>query len=232
MIATPQTKSVAVESSTITERIRPEAEQRIVLHNISWQTFEQILTESGDKRNNRFYYLNGTLEIMSPLALHERSNRFIDDLIRVLSDELDIELCKCGSLLMRIRDRKLGAEPDSCYYIKNEPLIREKTEIIMGQDPPPDLVLEVDITNPSDRRLPIYALLGIPEVWIYDGYNIKFLALENGEYLSIEQSLSFPVLSTAIVVEFMQKRFSLGERQTLKEFRQWVRDNHVENNLV
>ena len=133
---------------------------------------------------------------------------------------------------MRIRDRKLGAEPDSCYYIKNEPLIREKTEIIMGQDPPPDLVLEVDITNPSDRRLPIYALLGIPEVWIYDGYNIKFLALENGEYLSIEQSLSFPVLSTAIVVEFMQKRFSLGERQTLKEFRQWVRDNHVENNLV
>ena len=222
MIATPQTKSVAVESSTITERIRPEAEQRIVLHNISWQTFEQILTESGDKRNNRFYYLNGTLEIMSPLALHERSNRFIDDLIRVLSDELDIELCKCGSLLMRIRDRKLGAEPDSCYYIKNEPLIREKTEIIMGQDPPPDLVLEVDITNPSDRRLPIYALLGIPEVWIYDGYNIKFLALENGGYLSIEQSLSFPVLSTAIVVEFMQKRFSLGERQTLKEFRQWV----------
>ncbi len=222
MIATPQTKSVAVESSTIIERIRPEAEQRIVLHNISWQTFEQILTESGDKRNNRFYYLNGTLEIMSPLALHERSNRFIDDLIRVLSDELDIELCKCGSLLMRIRDRKLGAEPDSCYYIKNEPLIREKTEIIMGQDPPPDLVLEVDITNPSDRRLPIYALLGIPEVWIYDGYNIKFLALENGEYLSIEQSLSFPVLSTAIVVEFMQKRFSLGERKTLKEFRQWV----------
>ena len=222
MIATPQTKSVAVESSTIIERIRPEAEQRIVLHNISWQTFEQILTESGDKRNNRFYYLNGTLEIMSPLALHERSNRFIDDLIRVLSDELDIELCKCGSLLMRIRDRKLGAEPDSCYYIKNEPLIREKTEIIMGQDPPPDLVLEVDITNPSDRRLPIYALLGIPEVWIYDGYNIKFLALENGGYLSIEQSLSFPVLSTAIVVEFMQKRFSLGERKTLKEFRQWV----------
>ena len=169
MIATPQTKSIKVESPNIIERIRPEAEQRIVLQNISWQTFEQLLMESGDKRNHRFYYLNGTLEIMSPLALHERSNRFIDDLIRVLSDELDIELCKCGSLLMRIRDRKLGAEPDSCYYIKNEPLIREKTEIIMGQDPPPDLVLEVDITNPSDRRLPIYALLGIPEVWIYDG---------------------------------------------------------------
>ncbi len=227
MIATPQTKYVAVESSTIIERIRLEAEQRIVLHNISWQTFEQILTESGDKRNNRFYYLNGTLEIMSPLALHERSNRFIDDLIRVLSDELDIELCKCGSLLMRIPDRKLGAEPDSCYYIKNEPLIREKTEIIMGQDPPPDLVLEVDITNPSDRRLPIYALLGIPEVWVYDGYGIKFLALENGEYLSIEKSLSFPILPTVIVVEFMQKRFSLGERKTLKEFRQWVRNNHT-----
>ena len=162
---------------------------------------------------------------MSPMALHERSNRFIDDLIRVLSDELEIDLCKCGSLLMRIPELKIGAEPDSCYYIQNEPAIRNQNVITMGQDPPPDLVLEVDITNPSDRRLPIYAQLQVPEIWIYNGYNLDFLGLEKGEYRKIEHSLSFPNSPAAVVVEFVQKRFELGDRQTLKEFRQWVSDN-------
>ncbi|PZV14755.1 MAG: hypothetical protein DCF20_12280 [Pseudanabaena sp.] len=95
----------------------------------------------------------------------------------------------------------------------------------MGQEPPPDLVLVVDITNPSDRRLPIYALLKVPKIWIYDGYRLEFLGLENGTYLKIEHSLSFPNLPATIVVEFVQKRCELGDRQALKEFRQWLRDN-------
>lgn len=206
-------------------QVRPIAEQRIWLENISWQTFERLLEEVGDRRSTLFHYINGNLEIMSPMALHERSNRFIDDLIRVLSDELEIDLCKCGSLLMRIPELKIGAEPDSCYYIQNEPKIRNQEVITMGQDPPPDLVLEVDITNPSDRRLPIYAQLQVPEIWIYDGYSLEFLGLENGAYLKIEHSLSFPNLPAVILVEFVQKRLELGDRQTLKEFRQWVSDN-------
>ncbi|GBO55507.1 hypothetical protein APA_3658 [Pseudanabaena sp. lw0831] len=227
MIAVTKPSAIATASSTITvEQIRPVAEQRILLENVSWKTFEQLLDDLGDRRSTLFHYINGNLEIMSPMALHERSNRFIDDLIRVLSDELELELCKCGSLLMRIPDLKVGAEPDSCYYIANEPVIRSKKVITVGQDPPPDLVLEVDITNPSDRRLPIYALLNIPEIWRYDGYNLEFLALENGEYIKTECSLSFPNLLAAIIVEFMQKRFQLGDRQALKEFRQWVRDNY------
>jgi Uma2 family endonuclease len=225
MVTIPKPFAIATTSSV--EQVRPIAEQRILLENVSWQTFEQLLEDVGDRRSTLFHYINGNLEIMSPMALHERSNRFIDDLIRVLSDELDLELCKCGSLLMRIPDRKLGAEPDSCYYIQNEPAIRNQEAIIVGQDPPPDLVLEVDITNPSDRRLPIYALLNVPEIWRYDGYNLEFLALENGAYTKIERSLSFPNLLAAVIVEFMQKRFQLGDRQALKEFRQWVRDHYA-----
>jgi Uma2 family endonuclease len=99
--------------------------------------------------------------------------------------------------------------------------------VIVGQDPPPDLVLEVDITNPSDRRLPIYALLGVPEVWRYDGYWLEFLALQDGEYTAIEKSLSFPDLPAAIIVEYVQKRLVLGESATLREFRKWIRANVV-----
>ena len=215
MVASPQIKPAeTVESLSVHEQVRPFAEYRVLLHNVRWETFERLLLDIGDRRNTLFYYINGTLEIMSPLSLHEGSNRFIDDLIRAFSDELEIDLRKLGSLLMKIPELKLGAEPDSCYYIQNEPVIRGKEVIIVGQDPPPDLVLEVDITNPSDRRLPIYALLGVPEVWRYDGYSLEFLALANGAYQPIEKSLSFPDLPSAIIVEYVQKRLTLGERNS------------------
>ncbi|HBC43476.1 MAG TPA: Uma2 family endonuclease [Pseudanabaena sp.] len=224
---TATTLSKSVTSSSIADQDRPLAEHRVILDNVSWQTFESLLADLGDRRNTLFHYLNGTLEIMSPLSLHEGSNRFIDDLIRAFSDELEIDLRKLGSLLMKIPDLKLGAEPDSCYYIQNEPIIRDKEVIIVGQDPPPDLVLEVDITNPSNRRLPIYALLNVPEVWRYDGYSLEFLALENGEYKRIEKSLAFPDLPAVIIVEYVQQRLILGESATLREFRKWVRANIV-----
>jgi len=224
------TETVVVRASL--EQARLPAENRILLHNVSWETFERLLADIGDRRNTLFHYLNGTLEIMSPLSLHEGSNRFIDDLIRAFADELEIDLRKLGSLLMKLPEQKLGAEPDSCYYIQNEPIIRGKEIIIVGQDPPPDLVLEVDITNPSDRRLPIYALLGVPEVWRYDGYSLEFLALQDGKYTAINKSVSFPDLPAAIIVEYVQQRLALGESATLREFRKWVRANVVRDSVI
>jgi Uma2 family endonuclease len=204
----------------------------VILNNISWDTFERLLADIGDRRKTLFHYINGTLEIMSPLSLHEGSNHFIEALLGIFTDELEIDMRRLGSLLMKIPDLKLGAEPDSCYYIQNEPIIRGKEVIIVGQDPAPDLVLEVDITNPSDRRLPIYALLAVPEVWRYDGYSLEFLALENGAYQPIEKSLSFPDLPAAIIVEYVQKRLTLGESGTLREFRKWVRENIVRDEMI
>jgi Uma2 family endonuclease len=204
----------------------------VILNNISWDTFERLLADIGDRRKTLFHYINGTLEIMSPLSLHEGSNRFIEALLGIFTDELEIDMRRLGSLLMKIPDLKLGAEPDSCYYIQNEPIIRGKEVIIVGQDPAPDLVLEVDITNPSDRRLPIYALLAVPEVWRYDGYSLEFLALDNGAYQPIEKSLSFPDLPDAIIVEYVQKRLTLGESGTLREFRKWVRENIVRDEMI
>ncbi len=177
MIATPLSKPTNLTSTEIAEQVRPLAENRVILNNISWDTFERLLADIGDRRKTLFHYINGTLEIMSPLSLHEGSNRFIEALLGIFTDELEIDMRRLGSLLMKIPDLKLGAEPDSCYYIQNEPIIRGKEVIIVGQDPVPDLVLEVDITNPSDRRLPIYALLAVPEVWRYDGYSLEFLAI-------------------------------------------------------
>jgi Uma2 family endonuclease len=232
MIATPYKPNEISTIASSIEQARPISENRVLLYGVSWETFERLLADVGDRRSTLFHYINGTLEIMSPLSLHEGSNRFIEALLGVFVDELEIDMRRLGSLLMKIPELKVGGEPDSCYYIKNEVVIREKENVIVGQDPPPDLVLEVDITSPSDRRLPIYALLGVPEVWRYDGYSLEFLGLENGEYVPIENSLSFPTLPAAIIVEYVQKRSLLGESKTLKEFRGWVRANYSQQGEV
>ncbi len=213
----------------IADQALPIAEDRVILHNVSWHTFENLLADIGDRRKTLFHYLNGTLEIMSPLSLHEGRSRFFDRLLTVFVDELEIDMRCLGSLLMKIPELKIGGEPDSCYYLKNELRIRAQENVIVGQDPPPDLVLEVDITNPSDRRLPIYALLGVPEVWRYDGYSLGFLALQDGKYIEISKSLAFPDLPAEIIVEYVKKRLNLGENGTLRGFRKWLQDNVVQN---
>jgi Uma2 family endonuclease len=142
------------------------AEQRVVLHNISWETFNAILQELGENRAERLAYNEGYLEIMTPLGEHENSNRFIDDLMRILADELNLNLKKFGSLTLKRDDMRRGVEPDSCYYIQNEPVVRGKKDIDLKYDPPPDLVIEIDITSSSLDKHPIYAALGVPEIWL------------------------------------------------------------------
>src|SRR6185503_6365209 len=156
----------------------PEAEQRVILSNISWQTFEQILKELGDNRSTRLAYNNGFLEIMTPLGPHENNNRFIGDLVRVITDELNLNMKKFGSLTMKRSKKLKSAEPDSCYYLQNEPVVRSKQEIDLDKDPPPDLVLEIDMSSGSLDKLPIYAAIGVPELWRYDGNKLEVFVLQ------------------------------------------------------
>jgi Uma2 family endonuclease len=198
------------------------AEERVVLHNISWETFERLLQEAGDHRNTRFYYLDSTLEIMSPLFIHEASNRFIERLICAATDTLGMNCRVAGSVTLRCQPKNSGAEPDSSYYIQNEPLVRHLNELDLRQDPPPDLVVEVDITSPSDRRFSIYARLGIPELWQFDGQTIQYYELRDGEYVATQISPAFPMLSADVILQSLQKRLNIGETQAIREFKSWL----------
>ncbi len=198
------------------------AEERVILKNISWETFDRLLTEAGDKRNTRFYYLDGTLEIMSPLFIHEGSNRFIEALIGAAAEVLELNLRRAGSVTLRLKPKKAGAEPDSSFYIQREPLIRHLNELDLKQDPPPDLVVEVDITSSSDRRFPIYARLGIPELWQYNGQDIQYYVLEDGEYVPIQISPTFPMIFADILLSYLQRRLVIGEMQAIREFKTWL----------
>ncbi|MFM7382197.1 MAG: Uma2 family endonuclease [Microcystaceae cyanobacterium] len=203
------------------------ADNVVILNPVSWQTFNQLLEELGDKRGQRLAYCHETLEIMSPLGIHENNNRLIESLIFVIADELGLNLKKFGSLTLRRDKTQQGVEPDSCYYLQNEPLVRGKQTIDLALDPPPDLVLEIDITRGSMDKLPIYAHLGVPEVWRYDGSCLSLFALnpELKTYTQVEQSSIFPFLPPKHVPLLINRSLAIGETAALRELRQWLREN-------
>lgn len=167
--------------------------QSVLLQNISWSKFEEILSELGEHRASKLAYDQGVLEIMVPLPEHEYFKDAIGDLVKDLALELTIEYECFGSTTWRRKERMGGAEPDNCFYIQNISAIRGRLDIDFASDPPPDLVLEIDITSKSLDRLSIYARLNVPEVWRYDQKQLRLYQLVNGTYTETQTSLAFPV---------------------------------------
>lgn len=211
---------------TTTTLLLPE--QRTLLKQVSWKTFINLLNDLGDNRSARLYYDQGVLEIMTPLGEHENNNRFIDDLIRTIADELNLNLKKMGSLTLKREELLKGAEPDSCYYLENEPLVRQKQNIDLASDPPPDLVLEIDITSSSLDKRPIYAAFGVSELWRYNGQKLEVFVLDQTtqSYQKSTQSLHFPWLPLEIIPQYIRLSLVDGETATLKAFRRWVREQN------
>ncbi|MEH1900774.1 MAG: Uma2 family endonuclease [Nostoc sp.] len=200
------------------------AEQRTVLHNISWETFEALLRDTGEHRGSRFAYDCGTLEIMTPLFEHENSKSNFSNFILVLAEELEIEIRSAGSTTLKRKISKRGIEPDTCYYIQNELAIRSKETLDLENDPPPDLAIEIDITSSSVNKLGIYSALGVTELWRYDGQNLKFYQLIEGQYVECNFSIAFPLVSVSEISRFIEQSKSMGEIALLKSFRVWVRN--------
>jgi Uma2 family endonuclease len=199
------------------------AEQRTVLHNISWETFETLLAETGEHRGSRFAYEDGILEIMTPLFEHENPKSNFGNFIVALAEELEIEIRSAGSTTLKRRIAKRGIEPDNCYYIQNELAIRGKETLNLEIDPAPDLAIEIDITSSSVNKLGIYSALGIAELWRYNGRDLKFYQLREGQYIECEFSIAFPIVSVSDISRFIQQSKTMGEIALLKSFRAWVR---------
>ncbi|MCC3410978.1 MAG: Uma2 family endonuclease [Microcoleus sp. PH2017_29_MFU_D_A] len=195
----------------------------ILLNNISWKTYESLLNELGEHGGIRLTYDRGTLEIMTPLAPHEGSKKILGRFVESVSEELNIEIRSLGSLTCRREDLARGLEPDQCYYIQNENVVWDKEQIDLNQDPPPDLVVEIDVTSSSIDRLSLYASLGVPEVWRYDGNRLIIYQLEAQEYVERDVSPTFPFLSQVEMLRFLELRRTTKENALLRLFREWVR---------
>jgi Uma2 family endonuclease len=205
------------------EPLPAPAAQRIVLHGIRWETYESLLEDLADSSAPRLTFDRGVLEIMSPLPKHERSNRIIATLVEVITEEWEQDIENLGSTTFRREDVERGFEPDSCFYIQNVERIRGKTEIDMTVDPPPDLLIEIDITHSCLPKLPIYAQFGVPEVWRYDGCALNILILESGDYQERGESVALPGLDRVTLSAFLQDSRTLRRTEWLRRLREWAR---------
>ncbi|MFQ4143217.1 Uma2 family endonuclease [Chlorogloeopsis sp. ULAP02] len=203
---------------------RTPSAQRVVLRNISWQTFETMLAEMGEERASRLTYDQGTLEIMTPLLPHEYWKCLIERLIFVLGEELNLEIFPTGSTTLKREDLRRSAEPDSSYYIQNEAQVRNKFEIDLNSDPPPDLVVEIDLTSSSLDKFQIYASLGVPELWRYEEGVLKIYQLQQGQYVECSNSPTFAQLPLNGIPRFLEESQRVGVMGMTRNFRNWVKE--------
>lgn len=195
----------------------------LLLHDVSWAEFEAILEELGQHRNTRIAYKDGLLEIMAPLPEHEYFKQSISIAIEDIAEVLNQNYESYGSTTWRKQAEQAGLEPDNCFYFQNESLIRGKLSFDLTQDPPPDLALEIDITSKSLARFPIYARLGVSEIWCYDRGELSIYGLQQGQYIQVEQSQVFPTLKVQELPQLIEENRNLGRLALRRAVREWVR---------
>ena len=198
---------------------------RVVLTNISWEQFENLLTNLGDQRAAHIAYDNGSLEIMTPLPEQEHFKEVLGDAVKDIADELDLDYESYGSTTWRKRAKMAGVEPDNCFYFQNEAVVRGRLDLDLSQgDPPPDLALEIDLTSKSLDRFPIYARLDVPEIWCYDQGKLKIYHLQADKYVTAETSLALPNLPIKHLPQIIEDHRSQGRRVIRQAIRHWVRE--------
>ncbi|RUS99175.1 hypothetical protein DSM106972_078770 [Dulcicalothrix desertica PCC 7102] len=206
------------------KRINVPPGQRVLLRDVTWEEFETILDELGEHRATRIAYDKGVLEIMAPLPEHEFSKEIISDLVKALLEELDIEFISLGSTTFKNQAMAQGIEPDQCFYIQNEILIRGKARLDLQKDPPPDLALEIDVTSRTHPS--IYEALKVPELWRFEKGILQINLLQAGSYVESQQSLNFPNLPlTDIIPQYFKQSKTAGRNATLKAFRRWIQEH-------
>ena len=200
----------------------PPAETRVLLSNVSWSTFMDLV--SSGRPGARFAYDRGDLEIMTVSWRHERIKKRMARMIEAAAVRMDATLVASGSTTLKIEMKKRGLEPDESYYIAHAAAVRNVEEMDLSVVPPPDLAVEIDITSSSLDQLAIYADMGVPEVWIYDDETIHVWLLQaDGHYREQSRSVSFAFLPMDKFLEFLRQQPGIEEPEGWRAYEEWLR---------
>ncbi|MBI4471996.1 MAG: Uma2 family endonuclease, partial [Acidobacteria bacterium] len=197
----------------------------LVLDDVSWEEYEEILVHLESRPSIRTTYDQGRLEIVTTSPVHEKWKEFILGLVRVVCQELNIAAESYGGFTQKKRKDEKGTEADTCFYIANAERMIGKDEIDINVDPPPDIVVEVDKANQSLRKFPIYATFGVPEIWRCDVRHkqIEIYELRDKKYVENPSSRFFPILTGAVLVDFIEQSRTIGQTAALAVFQEWIR---------
>ncbi len=205
------------------------AESRFVIQDVTWESYLALL-DWMDGRNVRITFDGERLELMSPSYEHGRGDSLIGYLIRRLSEELEIDICSSSPVTFKSELVQKGLEPDTCFWFQNEPLVRGKRELDLTVDPPPDLVVEVEVRSSILNRLEIYAALRVPELWRWRNDRMEVLLLgPDQQYHPAATSRCLPMVPIEEFSRWVGRGLEMSERQFIREFVAWVRETILPN---
>jgi Uma2 family endonuclease len=198
--------------------LKEESETRIVLENVSWEVFVALADE---RRGSvpRMTYDEGVLEMMRPKRKHENISCLLGRMIEAYSEIKGIEILSVASVTVKRSDLKKAYEADESYYVTNIDNVLSKEELDFDVDPPPDLVIEVELTSCAIDKLELFAAMRVREVWRHDGTSVRFYRLSNGRYEFILESKELPGLSSDLINRFLDQRLQAGETTWIRAFR-------------
>jgi Uma2 family endonuclease len=201
----------------------------VTFNDVSWAEYEELLEQVGEAPGLRISYDNGNLHIVTISAEHEKYAVFINSLIAGIRLRLRMNILAFGSATMRKRKRSKGNEPDACFYVQTAPLIGNKIQLDFETDPPPDIAVEIDVHHDSRPRFPVYAALGVPEIWRYDGQAMTIYQLAKGReesetplYVQSDASAALPMLTAQLLTEMIERMRREGELNALLAFDEWL----------
>ena len=196
----------------------------LALDNITWEEYEQITEDFEERPNIRVTYDQGKLEIVTTSRLHEFWKVMIAGMARIVCEEMRLNMEDYGGATWQKEELLKAVEADTCFYVSNAARVIGKDEIDISVDPPPDVMVEVDKANQSLNKFSIYAAFGGPEIWRCDvrRNRIQILELRGSVYIEIPSSRAFPVLTGAILVDFIARSRTDGQMAALSAFRHWI----------
>jgi Uma2 family endonuclease len=220
--------SVAIPSRTaliLAQISALPADERRIFNGVTWAEYQELLDELGEQRNVLVSFSKGALEIMSLSRRHERYKESISMLMYVLSEELNINIEPNGSTTLQLESIQVAVEPDTSFFIGNASLMAGKETLDLLVDPPPDLVVEIDVSRPRYSKKEIYVRISVPELWQYDGQTFKIFALGSGQYVETDHSLIFPFIRADGLAALLEQNKTENNLSRLRNFREWVRAN-------
>ena len=179
-------------------------DQIYIATDISWEQYEQVTQNLQEKSGYRISYAQGTLTIMSPGRNHEKIKEHISGLLEAYLQEVEIDYYPLGSTTLKIKQKQVGKEPDSCYCLETEKDF-------------PDLAIEVVFSSGGVNSLEIYKNLQVKEVWFWQQNKLQIYSLDGNKYMEVRSSRVLPDLDIKLLTKYISQS---NIRLAIKEFRE------------
>ncbi|OUL21402.1 Uma2 family endonuclease [Nostoc sp. 106C] len=188
----------------------------------TWQEYQILCEQRGDGSIPRIKYRDGEVLLMSPLPVHGRDAHLIANIVVTLLDHDGREYDAFTPVTMEL-PQESGIEPDYCFYIDNWQAVSGKKRIDWQQDPPPDLVIEIDVTSYSDVQ--DYLPYRVPEVWLFKKQRLLIYQLQGEDYQLQIQSRYFPEFDLqSAIARCVQIAYERNTSAAIRHLKQQLQD--------